>query len=65
MATHSIRLVTSDFALTFDRLAEILADCVEGGASVNFVWPFSKADACSYWDGQEAAFSSGEKLLLV
>ena len=30
-------------------LAEVLADCVEGGASVGFVHPFSVSDAEAYW----------------
>ena len=30
-------------------LAAILAACVAGGASVNFVLPFSEADAAAWW----------------
>nr|WP_246505415.1 GNAT family N-acetyltransferase [Microvirga antarctica] len=33
------------------RLAEVLADCVEGGASVSFMWPFSVDDAAAWWVG--------------
>ena len=32
-------------------LAEILADCVAGGASVTFMAPFSVADAHRWWGG--------------
>lgn len=31
-------------------LAEILFDCVEGGASVSFMWPFTRDEAWRYWD---------------
>ncbi|RYG44472.1 GNAT family N-acetyltransferase [bacterium] len=32
-----------------EALGEILRACVEGGASVNFVLPFSQAEASAYW----------------
>lgn len=32
-----------------EGLAEVLADCVAGGASVNFVQPFGVDDARAYW----------------
>jgi hypothetical protein len=31
------------------ELAAILADCVQGGASVGFVLPFTALDAEAYW----------------
>ena len=45
------------------RLAEILADCVNGGASVNFMWPFSVADAKDWWSGAIGAVGSGHTIL--
>ncbi len=36
-----------------DALAEILHACVLGGASVNFVLPFSLDEARAYWQGVE------------
>jgi len=43
----------------------VLFDCVEGGASVSFVWPFSREDAEAFFrkciDGVEA----GERILLA
>jgi GNAT superfamily N-acetyltransferase len=32
-----------------DQLAEVLVDCVEGGASVNFLRPLPVADAVAWW----------------
>ena len=34
-----------------DALAEVLADCVDGGASVSFMWPFTVDEARRWWDG--------------
>ena len=31
------------------ELADVLADCVEGGASVRFMLPFSRDDAAKYF----------------
>ena len=45
------------------RLAEILADCVNGGASVSFMWPFSVADAKDWWRGAIGAVGSGHTIL--
>jgi GNAT superfamily N-acetyltransferase len=47
------------------RLAAIMKDCVEGGASVNFVLPFSLEAALAWWRGRLPAFQSGEVLLFV
>ncbi|HTU57930.1 MAG TPA: hypothetical protein VMF89_05845 [Polyangiales bacterium] len=32
-----------------DELAEVLVDCVDGGASVSFMSPFSRDDARRFW----------------
>lgn len=36
-----------------DGLAALLADAVDGGASLNFVHPFTAADARAWWTGQQ------------
>nr|WP_316651580.1 GNAT family N-acetyltransferase [uncultured Gellertiella sp.] len=46
-------------------LAEVLADCVEDGASVGFMAPFTVADAARYYEGVCAAVGRGASLLLV
>ena len=46
-------------------LAEILRGCVEAGASVGFVLPFTVEDALGFWHGLLPAFQSGERRLLV
>ncbi len=47
-------------------LAAIMRDCVEGGASVNFVLPFTQSDSEAWWSGTVLpALASGERRLLV
>jgi GNAT superfamily N-acetyltransferase len=46
-------------------LCEILADCVEGGASVGFMQPYTAADAEPYWRGVVEAAEAGVNLLAV
>ncbi len=45
-------------------LCEILADCVEGGASVGFMQPYTPADAEPYWRGVAEAVEAGVNLLV-
>lgn len=46
-------------------LGAILRDCVEDGASVNFVLPFSQTEAESFWRRQLPAIASGEAILFA
>lgn len=46
-------------------LAEVLVDCVEGGASVSFMAPFSHADASRFWTNVADDVASGARALLV
>ncbi|WP_270937655.1 GNAT family N-acetyltransferase [Falsiroseomonas oryzae] len=47
-------------------LAEVMRLCVEAGASVNFVLPFSQADSEAWWRRNVLpALESGERRLLV
>lgn len=47
-------------------LAEILRACVEGGASVNFVLPFTQQDSEAWWRSAVLpALREGERRLLV
>jgi GNAT superfamily N-acetyltransferase len=45
------------------RLAEILADCVAGGASVSFMWPYSADDAYRWWGGIVESVAAGRTVL--
>jgi ribosomal protein S18 acetylase RimI-like enzyme len=46
-------------------LAEVLVDCVEGGASVGFMHPFGPDQATAFWTGVVAGAARGERLLFV
>ncbi|HYC05760.1 MAG TPA: GNAT family N-acetyltransferase [Azospirillaceae bacterium] len=46
-------------------LADILVDCVEGGASVSFMAPLTVERAAAYWRGVVDGVRAGERLLLV
>ena len=45
------------------RLAEVLADCVGGGASVGFMWPFGLEDADGWWGGVMEGVAAGRTVL--
>ena len=46
------------------ELARVLADCVDGGASVSFMPPFSKADAAAFFEGLLPDVECGDRILL-
>lgn len=46
-------------------LADVLVDCVEGGASVSFMLPLSRERAAAFWRGVGAGVAAGERALLV
>ena len=48
-----------------DELAEVLRDCVEGGASVGFLWPLPEARAQAFWRQVAAGVAAGERHLFV
>jgi GNAT superfamily N-acetyltransferase len=49
----------------FEGLCEVLIDCVEGGASVSFMLPMSRAKAEAFWRRTAAALARDELLLLA
>src|SRR6202011_4186103 len=46
-------------------LSDVLIDCVEGGASVSFMLPMSRAKAEAFWRRVAQAVAAGERALLV
>ena len=46
-------------------LSDVLQDCVEGGASVSFMLPFSRAKAENYWRGLSADVVAGRRIVLA
>jgi GNAT superfamily N-acetyltransferase len=48
-----------------EELADVLVDCVEGGASVSFMHPFTRERALRFWRGVAAGVASGGRVVLV
>jgi GNAT superfamily N-acetyltransferase len=48
-----------------DALADVLIDCVEGGASVSFMPPLSRERALAYWRHIAEGLAAGRRALLV
>jgi GNAT superfamily N-acetyltransferase len=48
-----------------DQLADVLLDCVEGGASVSFMLPMARETALSFWRKVADGVARGERTLLV
>jgi len=69
-AEVSVRRVgTTEAATRADALAQALADllidCVEGGASVGFMVPLAPERALTFWRGVIDGVARGERLLLL
>jgi len=47
------------------ELADVLIDCVDGGASVGFMHPLSRSAALSFWQGVADGVDRGQRALLV
>jgi GNAT superfamily N-acetyltransferase len=61
-----VRRVSADAAAScVEGLAEVLLDCVAGGASVSFMWPLARATALDFWHGVVQGVARGERALLV
>ena len=47
------------------QLAEVTKDCVEAGASIGFMQPFTHAQAIAFWRTVAGDVAAGRRLLLV
>jgi GNAT superfamily N-acetyltransferase len=52
-------------AAQIDGLADVLIDCVEGGASVSFMHPLARARAVAFWRRVADSVAAGERALLI
>lgn len=48
-----------------EELAEVLIDCVEGGASVSFMLPMTREKARAFWNASAQSASRGERFIVV
>ncbi len=65
LPTEIRRLVGEDIREHVDALATVLHDCVDGGASVSYMAPFSAADARSAFDDFATEAEQGRRLILA
>ena len=71
MATHApastleIRRLDTVDAIQLQALADVLVDCVEGGASVSFMLPITRERSLVFWRKVADGVARGERLLLV
>jgi GNAT superfamily N-acetyltransferase len=61
----SIRRLTTLTEPQIHGLAQVLIDCVEGGASVSFMHPLSLPKALSFWRGIAQDVTRGARAVLV
>lgn len=61
----SIRRVDVVGAAEVAGLADVLVDCVVGGASVGFMPPLTHDRACAFWRGVGERVTAGARVLLV
>jgi GNAT superfamily N-acetyltransferase len=61
----AIRRLLSVDDTQIDGLADLLIDCVDGGASVSFMHPLAPAKAQAFWGRVAAGVEAGQLALLV
>jgi GNAT superfamily N-acetyltransferase len=59
------RVGANEVTACVEALADVLIDCVEGGASVGFMLPLPRERAVAFWRNVAAAVGRGERVLLV
>ena len=60
-----IRRLQSVDEAQIEGLADLLIDCIDGGASVSFMHPLAPDKAQAFWRGVAAGVAAGERALLV
>jgi len=61
----TIRRLTSVDAATIEALADVLIDCVEGGASVSFMHPLTRERARAFWRKVAGDVHAAQRALVV
>src|SRR5436190_10034828 len=63
--TWSLRRLHALDDMQIDGLADVLIDCVEGGASVSFMHPLPRPKAAGFWRDVLASAARNERIVLV
>jgi GNAT superfamily N-acetyltransferase len=61
----SLRRLTLVDDAQIEGLAELLIDCVEGGASVSFMHPLTRERAVAFWRDVADGVEAGDRALLI
>jgi GNAT superfamily N-acetyltransferase len=62
----SVRRIGANEAVAcVEALADVLIDCVEGGASVSFMLPLPREKALAFWRGVAEGVARNERALLI
>jgi GNAT superfamily N-acetyltransferase len=61
----TVRRVQALDEAQIEALADVLIDCVEGGASVSFMLPLARERAVAFWRRVAQGVAAGERALLV
>lgn len=62
---YTIRRLLSVSDAQVEALADVLIDCVEGGASVSFMLPLTRERAVAFWRQVAQGVAVGDRALLV
>ncbi|MDB5957372.1 GNAT family N-acetyltransferase [Ramlibacter sp.] len=65
MGSSEIRVLARLTPHDVEELADILVDCVEGGASVSFMLPITRERARAFWSSAAASLERGERIVIV
>jgi GNAT superfamily N-acetyltransferase len=65
MSGVRIETLTSFGEREMRALGDVLIDCVEGGASVSFMRPMTRAKADAFWQSVAASAARGERVVVV
>jgi GNAT superfamily N-acetyltransferase len=65
MSVPVVRRLKAIGARDLGGLCDVLIDCVEAGASVNFMWPMTRDKAERFWNGVGESLARNERALVV
>jgi GNAT superfamily N-acetyltransferase len=65
MSAFTVRRLDRIDELSLAGLIDVLMDCVEGGASVSFMWPMTRAKAESFWRSVADVLARKDRALVI
>ena len=65
MTSPVVRRVQAVDAAMIGALADVLKDCVDGGASVSFMHPLTRERATAFWRKVAEGVAAGQRALIV